>query len=86
MCWSFVLKKRLNSTVKIVVQRALEPDAYGPLRFWNVHDRLQQGFDSRPDNPIVKMIVKTRLKRRSEGSAGSESSGTRTDWAGEKPR
>jgi hypothetical protein len=36
----------------------LSRHAYGPLPFWHLHDRLQQGFDNRPDNPIVKIIVK----------------------------
>jgi hypothetical protein len=70
---SLVPKRRLESTVNIVVERALEPGAYASLLFSHVHDRLQQGFASRPDNPIVKIIVKTWLKGRSECSACRQS-------------
>jgi hypothetical protein len=85
-CRRLVPKSRLESTVNMMVQPALEPDAYGPLPFWHLHDRLQQGFDSRPDNPIMKIIVKTRLKRRSEAVLAASRAGTRADWAGEEPR
>lgn len=66
---SLVPKSRLKSTVKAMIEYVLEPPCLRPVAFLALSRPTSARLYNPSDNPIVNIIVKTRLKSPSECSA-----------------